>query len=126
MLFALTAIAVVVGIAWFAPASLLDSRLAHATGGMLRLAGTQGTLWHGRGVVTDARGPGLRFLEWTVTGDDVSVRAVKRANPASWITPQAIGFARDGLPDLAYRRFVANQWTERAGHWLPPGTWQKA
>jgi phage terminase large subunit-like protein len=78
-----------------------------------------------RGVVTDARGPGLRFLEWTVEGDDVSPRAVKRANPASWITPEAIAFARDGLPDLAFRRFVANQWTEIAGHWLAPGTWQR-
>ena len=28
------------------------------------------------------------------------------------------------MPDLAHRRFVANQWTERAGHWLPPGSWQ--
>jgi hypothetical protein len=27
------------------------------------------------------------------------------------------------LPDLAHRRFAANQWTERAGHWLPPGAW---
>jgi phage terminase large subunit-like protein len=32
--------------------------------------------------------------------------------------------ARARLPDLAHRRFVANQWTEQAGHWLPPGAWQ--
>ena len=49
---------------------------------------------------------------------------MKRANPASWITPESIAHARAGLPDLAFRRFVANQWTERAGHWLPPGAWQ--
>ena len=81
-----------------------------------------------RGAVTDARGPGLRFLEWTLPDDaDVSsARVVKRANPASWITLEAIAHARDGLPDLAYRRFVCNQWTSRASHWLPPGAWQHA
>ena len=31
---------------------------------------------------------------------------------------------RTRLPELAYRRFIANQWTERQGHWLPPGAWQ--
>ena len=80
-----------------------------------------------RGAVTDARGPGLRFLEWTLDADaDVSrARVVKRANPASWITLEAIAHARAGLPDLAFRRFVANQWTARASHWLPPGAWQQ-
>ena len=33
--------------------------------------------------------------------------------------------SRESLPDLAHRRFVANQWTERAGHWLPPGAWEQ-
>jgi phage terminase large subunit-like protein len=80
-----------------------------------------------RGVVTDARGPGLRFLEWTLPDDaDVSKPSVvKQVNPASWITVASLGHARDGLPDLAYRRFVCNMWTERAGHWLPPGAWQQ-
>lgn len=80
-----------------------------------------------RGAVTDARGPGLRFLEWSVDANaDMScAKVVKRANPASWITTEQLAHARDGLPDLAYRRFVANQWTSRAGHWLPPGAWQK-
>ena len=64
VLFALTAAAVAVGLAWFAPASLLDSRLAHWSGGVLRLASTQGTLWHGRGVVTDAK---MQIpVEWNV------------------------------------------------------------
>ena len=80
-----------------------------------------------RGVVTDARGAGLRFLEWTLDADaDVSdPRVVKTVNPASWITVEQLSHARDGLPDLAYRRFVCNMWTERAGHWLPPGAWQQ-
>ena len=49
----LAAIAVVVAIdvAWLAPASLLDSRLADMTGGAIRLSEADGTLWSGRGVV---------------------------------------------------------------------------
>jgi type II secretion system (T2SS) protein N len=54
VLFALAAVALVMAIAWLAPASLLDARLARATGGIVRLASTQGTLWDGRGVVTAA------------------------------------------------------------------------
>ena len=63
-LLALMAMAVAVGVVCLAPASLLDGRLARATGGTLRLASTQGTLWHGRGVVTEAtaRLP----LEWNI------------------------------------------------------------
>ncbi len=68
---------------------------------------------------------GQRFLEWSVAGEDVSPRMVKRANPGSSITLESIRLAREGLPDLAYRRFVANQSTDIAGHWLPPGAWQK-
>ena len=44
--------------------------------------------------------------------------------PASWITRESIAHARAGLPELAFRRFVANQWTEHAQHWSPPGAWQ--
>jgi phage terminase large subunit-like protein len=80
-----------------------------------------------RGAVTDARGPDLRFLEWSCPEDaDVdNPRVVKRANPASWITVDQLRATRESLPDLAHRRFVANQWTERAGHWLPPGAWDR-
>jgi phage terminase large subunit-like protein len=80
-----------------------------------------------RGAVTDARGPDLRFLEWAC-GEDDDVnrpRVVKRANPASWITVDMLRAARASLPDLAHRRYVANQWTARAGHWLPPGAWDR-
>jgi phage terminase large subunit-like protein len=79
-----------------------------------------------RGAVTDARGAQLRFLEWSVDEDsDVDdPREVKRANPASWITVEGLREQREAVPDLAYRRFHANQWTEREGHWLPPGAWQ--
>lgn len=79
-----------------------------------------------KGAVTDARGAQLRFLEWSVDEDsDVdNPGEVKRANPASWITLEGLREQRDAVPDLAYRRFHANQWTEREGHWLPAGAWQ--
>jgi phage terminase large subunit-like protein len=78
------------------------------------------------GAVTDAQGPQLRYLEWSVAEDaDVDdPKVVKKANPASWVTVAGLREQREAVPDLAYRRFHANQWTEREGHWLPPGAWQ--
>jgi phage terminase large subunit-like protein len=72
------------------------------------------------------RARALSLLEWA-TPDDADIedaRIVKRANPASWIGLEQLEHAHAALPELAYRRFVANQWTERAGYWLPPGAWQ--
>lgn len=78
-----------------------------------------------RGVLTDARGPGLRMLEWAVPEDvALSPRNVKRANPASWITTADLARQQEAVPDLPFRRFHAGQWTQREGHWLPPGAWQ--
>jgi phage terminase large subunit-like protein len=79
-----------------------------------------------RGAATDARGPSLRMLDWSVP-DDANVddaRIVKRANPASWITVAGLREQRAAVPDLAFRRYHANQWTAREGAWLPPGAWQ--
>jgi len=56
-------------------------------------------------------------------GDVDDAATVKKANPASWITVEGLAAQREAVPDLAYRRFHANQWTEREGHWLPPGAW---
>jgi phage terminase large subunit-like protein len=79
-----------------------------------------------RGAFTDARGPNLRMLEWALPEDAPidDARQVKAVNPASWITTDALAEQRDAVPELAFRRFHANQWVERAGHWLPPGAWQ--
>ncbi len=79
-----------------------------------------------RGAVTDAQGAQLRYLEWSVDEDaDIDdARIVKKANPCSWVSVEALREQRQAVPDLAYRRFHANQWTEREGHWLPPGAWQ--
>ncbi len=79
-----------------------------------------------RGAFTDAQGPSLRLLEWSVP-DEASLDdmdAVKAANPASWITKAMLAEQREAVPELAFARFHANRWVERAGHWLPPGAWQ--
>jgi phage terminase large subunit-like protein len=80
-----------------------------------------------RGAFTDAQGPSLRLLEWSLPhdADPNDAKAVKAVNPASWITEADLREQREAVPDLAFRRFHANQWVERAGHWLPPGAWQQ-
>lgn len=80
-----------------------------------------------RGGFTDARGPSLRLLEWSLPedADPADDPAVKAANPASWISVEVLREQREAVPELAFRRFHANQWTERESHWLPPGAWQR-
>ncbi len=78
------------------------------------------------GYLSDFRGSSLRMLEWAVP-EDADIEAstvVKRANPASWITEDGLAEQREAVPDLAFRRYHANQWTAREGSWLPVGAWQ--
>ncbi|MBA2741255.1 MAG: hypothetical protein H0U46_04515 [Actinobacteria bacterium] len=79
-----------------------------------------------RAAFVDARGSELRMLEWAVPedADFNDARVVKRANPASWITVEALREQRAAIPDLAFQRYHCNRWTAREGHWLPPGAWQ--
>ncbi|MBA2255854.1 MAG: hypothetical protein H0W05_01435 [Thermoleophilaceae bacterium] len=79
-----------------------------------------------QGAVTRAYGPNFAMLEWSVADDaDIEDMAVVgEANPASWITEQALGEQREAVPELAYRRFHCNQWVSRIGSWLPAGAWQ--
>ncbi|MGI8896554.1 MAG: type II secretion system protein N [Casimicrobiaceae bacterium] len=53
-------------IAVLAPAALLDWRLAAVTQGRLRLADSEGTVWNGRGVLTDAPGTWSVSVAWRV------------------------------------------------------------
>jgi len=53
-------------IAVLAPAALLDWRLAAVTQGRLRLADSEGTVWNGRGVMTDRPGTWSVSLAWRV------------------------------------------------------------
>jgi phage terminase large subunit-like protein len=77
------------------------------------------------GARTDARGPDIRMLEWAVPDDaDIDdMRNVKKANPASWLTVDALRQQAASLPPLAFARYHCNQWVGPEGSWLPPGAW---
>jgi phage terminase large subunit-like protein len=78
-----------------------------------------------RGPVVDARADGLRWLSWEVPEDaELSIRRVKAANPASWISAEQLREQRQRLPASAFQRFICNQWVETENYWLPPGAWQ--
>jgi hypothetical protein len=79
-----------------------------------------------KGALTDARGPSLRLLEWSLPEDAeiTDPNVAKTVNPASWITPEGLKEQSEAVPELAYRRFHCGQWTEREGPWLPAGAWQ--
>jgi len=55
----------------FLPASMVDGRIASATQGKVRLADATGTLWDGRGVLTDSAGTWRLPLGWTISKADV-------------------------------------------------------
>ena len=55
----------------FLPASLIDGRVASATQGKVRLADSTGTVWDGRGVLTDSAGTWRVPMGWTVSKADV-------------------------------------------------------
>lgn len=78
-----------------------------------------------RGAVLDARTGGLRWLSWEVPEDaELTIRRVKAANPVSWISAEQLREQRERLPEVAFRRYIANQWTDAENYWLPPGAWQ--
>jgi hypothetical protein len=60
------ALVLLAAVALFAPAALLDARLDTATQGQLRLADTTGTVWNGRGLVTDAQRTWSLPIGWKI------------------------------------------------------------
>ena len=54
--------------------------------------------------------------------DDLA--AVKRANPAPWITIADLRRQRAAVPETAFAQFHACRWGIGEGSWLPPGAWQ--
>jgi phage terminase large subunit-like protein len=52
------------------------------------------------GARTDARGPDIRMLEWSVPdeADIADMKTVKKANPASWLTVEALRQQAASLP----------------------------
>jgi general secretion pathway protein N len=66
----IVAVAVATAVA-FLPASLVDGRIASATQGRMRLADAAGTVWNGRGILTDSAGTWRIPLGWTVSKADL-------------------------------------------------------
>ncbi len=56
----------VAAVVTFAPATLVDHRLSGATAGKLRIADAHGTLWNGRGALTDSGGTWRVPFAWTL------------------------------------------------------------
>lgn len=55
----------------------------------------------------------------------VDLDEVKRANPASWITPERLADeASQNRPFGIFMRYHANIWTTVEEHWLRPGAWE--
>jgi phage terminase large subunit-like protein len=78
------------------------------------------------GAVVEARGD-LHWLEWSVP-DDVDLDdldAVKKANPAPWITVPDLRRQRAAIQDGAFAQFHACRWGIGEGSWLPAGAWQQ-
>jgi phage terminase large subunit-like protein len=77
------------------------------------------------GAVTEAQGPSLAMLEWAVEDEvELTDKAVKAANPASWLTVDALAEQRESVADLGFRRYHCNIWTSVESAWLPAGAWQ--
>ncbi|MBO0767540.1 MAG: hypothetical protein J2O48_02525 [Solirubrobacterales bacterium] len=101
------------------PAPSLDSPL-----GVLRARALAGEVARS-GAHIDARAPGLRWLEWGVPDDQDTddILAVKRANPAPWITRQALAEQRERVTPQAWLTMHCGRWGVGEAAWLPPGAW---
>ncbi len=89
VLFAMLALAVAIAAAWLAPAALIETRIADATGGTVRLAAIAGTVWNGRGslVATATRIPVAWRVEcWPLLRGVLRVRLTSGTGAA---TPRA-------------------------------------
>jgi phage terminase large subunit-like protein len=78
-----------------------------------------------RGMVIEARGE-LAWLEWSLP-EDASVenmRAVKRCNPAPYISQADLARQSRAVPPAAFAQFHAGRWGVGDGAWLPAGAWQ--
>ena len=83
----------------FAPATLVDRRIAAATGGKVRVVDAEGTVWNGRGALADAAGAWRLPFAWTV-----DATALARGTLAVTVSPPAGAPSPGGTFDLAGAR----------------------
>ncbi|MEO8754795.1 MAG: hypothetical protein ABI624_19180, partial [Casimicrobiaceae bacterium] len=75
-------------IAAFAPATLVDRRLAVASSGKLRLADAAGTVWNGTGMLTDATGAWRVPVGWALSASAIARGTISVALlPVAGVTP---------------------------------------
>jgi len=82
LLFVAISVAVAIGALWLAPAALVDSRMAQMTGGVLRIAAAEGTIWRARGVLVagDLRMPiAWRIEPWPLLRGELRLRVAPEA-----------------------------------------------
>ncbi len=85
------------------PASLMDTLLARASGGTLRLVEAHGSVWQGRGVLAISAGQrtlqAVRAVEWSLDGQGsplgLGLRISEHGHPQGrvWITPDGVDLA---------------------------------
>ena len=63
---------ILAALAALVPASMIDHRLNATTGGKVRLADPAGTVWHGRGAVTDGRNTWRVPVAWRISKSAVA------------------------------------------------------
>lgn len=78
-----------------------------------------------QGGMLDAHGDGLRWLEWSLPedADPEDMRAVKRANPAPWISVGDLREQHARVTPIEWLQFHCCRWGVGEGQWLPPGAW---
>ncbi len=81
----------VAALAAFAPATLVDRRVAAVSGGRLRVADAEGTVWQGRGALADAAGAWRLPVAWTVDATAIArgALAVALTPPPEATSPRA-------------------------------------
>jgi phage terminase large subunit-like protein len=101
-------------------ASGLDSQL-----GRLRTRALALPVIERKGARLDCRGNGLRWLEWSLPEDESpdDPAAVKRCNPAPWVTKAALQLQRARVTEVEFLQFHCCRWGVGEGAWLPPGAW---
>lgn len=100
-------------------AAMLDSPL-----GRLRTRAMAAPNVERKGAVLEARGDGLRWLEWSVSenGNPENLSAVTAANPLR--TTDELREQRKRVSEIEWLQFHAGVWAVGAARWLPPGAWQ--
>ena len=77
------------------------------------------------GAFTRAVGKNFAMLEWALPeqAEIDDMEAVKEANPASWLSAEALAEQREAVHELAFRRYHANQWVQAEAPWIAAQAW---